>query len=93
VWLFPRAIPGSKTAPAVCQLVNWDYDAGKNHATPQKDVKIRLRGKLTGDSPVTKVTYHTIGEPPQPLAFAARENAVHVTVPEVELWGVVTMEH
>jgi hypothetical protein len=93
VWLFPRAIPGSKTAPAVCHLVNWDYDAGKNHATPQKDVKIRLRGKLTGDSPVTKVTYHTIGEPPQPLAFAARENAVHVTVPEVELWGVVTMEH
>jgi hypothetical protein len=92
VWLFPRAIPGSKGSSLVCHLVNWSYDSQKNEALPQTDVKIRLRSARTGDSRVTRVTFHTIGKAAQSLPFAVLEDAIHVAIPEVELWGILQLE-
>ena len=90
--LFPRAIPGRKGAPVVCHLVNWSYGASSNQVTPQKDLRVRLRSSIAGGSRVTNVIYHTVGKAPQTLAFAARDNLIHVTVPEVELWGILQLD-
>lgn len=92
VWLFPRVIPGKKGASTVCHLINWDYDAQKNQTTPQKAVKVRLGSALAGGRCTTKVTYHAIGKGPQSLEFMVRNDGLHVTVPEVELWGILRLE-
>jgi hypothetical protein len=75
----------------VCHLVNWGYDAATNQTPPQKDVRLRLRTALAGGSRITKVTYQTVGKPAQALDFAVRDEAIHVTIPEVALWGVLEM--
>ena len=90
--LFPRMIPDRAGAPVVCHLVNWGYDAQANRTPPEKDVPVRLRTALIGGSRVSKVAYHTIGKPAQALDFAVRDGAIHVTVPEVALWGVLELE-
>lgn len=92
VRLFPRAIPGNPAAPVVCHLVNWGYDAATNLTPPQQNVRLRLRTALAGGVRVTRVTYHTIGKPAQTLEYAVRGDVLHVTVPEVALWGVLELE-
>lgn len=71
--------------------MNWTYGDASNWAVPQKDLQVRLRSAQTGGAGVAKVTYHTAGKTLQDLAFAFRDNAIHVIVPEVELWGVLRL--
>ncbi len=93
VRLYPRAVPGQKTAPVLCHLVNWNYDPAANQAEPQKNVKVRLRSALLGGAKARTAIYHAPGQPAQSLAFTTSENSVHVTVPEVALWGVLEIQH
>lgn len=92
VCLFPRVIPGDKSAPLVCHVVNWNYDPATNQTPPQKDVQISLRTELTG-AKVTKVVYHTPEKAAQTLAFTLRDGAVHVIIPGLALWGVLEVRH
>lgn len=93
VRLFPRAIPGNQAAPIVCHLVNWAYDGATNQTPAQKDIRVRLRSALTGGAQVTKIIYHSVGRPAQSLPFTIRDGAVQVTVPDLELWGVLEVQH
>jgi len=92
VWLFPRTKKEDPSAPVVCHLVNGSYDSRENKPTPQKDVKVRLRSPLVGGAGARRAVYHTLGKGPQSLEVTVREDGIQVTVPEVDLWGLLEVE-
>lgn len=92
VWLFPRVAPGAGKAPVVCHLVTSKYDAKANQTTAQTNVRVRLSAALWGRSPARRVTYHAINRAPRELPFESVGSAIRVTVPEVNLWGILKVE-
>jgi hypothetical protein len=91
VWLFARRTHGG-AGSVVCHLVGSDFDAATNRVRPQRNVVVRLRHALFGGRPVQRVTYHQVEGAPQPLATSADGDATVVTVPLVELWGLLKIE-
>lgn len=92
VWLFPRHIPGKPDASVVCHVVNPHFDAQQDMALTQTNVPIRLQGGLFGDTRVRKVTYHTPESEPRTLEHRIERACVHLTIPRVELWGILSIE-
>jgi len=89
VWLFPRYVPGQRHAPVVCHVVNPHFDAQRDAALPKADVPVLLRSGLLGDRRPGKVTYHSPGNQPCTLQHRLGKDGVRVTIPRVELWGVL----
>lgn len=102
VWLFPRQKCGSQQGDSekedqtgtslVCHLVNTRHGPHRGQTSPQRDVRIRLSNSLIGDRPVSKVTYDTIGKDTRELPFQAGEDGIQITVPEVEIWGILRID-
>jgi len=92
VWLFPRHIPGEPDSPVVCHVVNPHFDAKQDVAIPRTDVPVRLRSGLLGNRRVGKVTYHAPASKPRTLEHRIEGACVHLTIPRVELWGVLSIE-
>ena len=92
VWLFPRQIPGKPDAPVLCHVVNPHFDAEEDVAIPQTDVPVRLRGGLFGDTRVRKVTYHAPQSEPLTLDHRIEEDDVRVTIPRVDVWGILEID-
>ena len=89
VWLFPRHIPGKADAPVVCHVVNAKYDAGRNQVVRQENVMASFADSLWKGQLPSEVTYYTIGRPPQVQQLADGAGKVRVTIPEVDLWGIL----
>ncbi|MBI4910658.1 MAG: hypothetical protein HY820_44000 [Acidobacteria bacterium] len=89
LWLFPRRIPGRKDASVVCHLVNSNYDSRLNRIVPQRAVTVSLRNALWNGAAARKVTYYTIGAAPVDLPFEKSADGVRVSIPEVDLWGIL----
>lgn len=92
VWLFPRTKQIDVSAPVICHLVNASYDPQENRPTLQKDVKVRLHSRLVGGAGTRHAVYHTLGKEPQWLDFTVGKDGLQVTVPEIELWGILQVE-
>lgn len=92
VWLFPRMVTARNDAPLVCHLVARKYDPRTNRTVPQQNVHVLLDRRLIGPKGVRRVIYHTIGRGTREIAFDARGSGVHVVVPEVELWGILSID-
>ena len=91
VWVVPRAIPGTPTAPAAIHLLNRAYDATKDSMVPQRDFTVRLRRDLFGGRRFTTATLHS--PKAEPVAIQASVEADHVTlrVPALDLWAIVEL--
>lgn len=92
VWLFPRHIPGKVDAPVLCHVVNPHFDAEKDVALPQTDVSARLRSGLFGGARVRKVTLHAPGSEPRTLDHRTEKDGVRVTIPRLDLWGILEID-
>ena len=88
IWVLPRARPGGGARSLVCHLVNRNYDAAKDGPSPLKDVTVELRRVLDGPRP-RRCTLYQPGEAPVELQVDADADRIRVTVPELELWGVL----
>ncbi len=90
VWLFPRYVPDNLDAPIICHVVNPHFDARQDIALPQTNVPVRMLRRLFGDRRISKVTYYTPESEPRTLAHVTEADNVHVTIPRVDVWGILT---
>jgi hypothetical protein len=87
-------------AALVCHIVNAPYDAGQNQMVKQKSIVVSFSNSLW-KSPErrlmlsqlpSKITYHTIGRPAHVLESAVVSVGMCVTIPEVDLWGILVFD-
>ena len=91
VGVVPRAIPGDATAPVVVHLLNRQYDGEKDAMTRQRGFTLRLRRDLLAGRKPTKAVLHAPNAEPVSLDLTSNDQHVAVTVPELELWGVLEL--
>lgn len=89
VWLFPRANRREARAPLVCHLVNARYDAQRNRAIRQRAIQPSFSTSLWKAHPPREATYHTLGRPAQVLPLTFAGDRVRLTIPELDLWGIL----
>ena len=91
VTVVPRVKPDDPAAPVVVHLCNRNYDLESDAMVVQRDFRVWLAGSLLGRG-VSKATLHAPGAGPVDLDFRATGGGVEVTVPELDLWGIVVLE-
>lgn len=84
VRVLPRVKPGS----AVIHLVNWNYDAARDTVREMKNVRLRIDLPALG---VAGATEARLVHPGRELVKLPIHEA-GVTVPELDLWGLLVME-
>ena len=89
IWLFPRYIPSKPDAPIICHVVNPHFDAKQDKAIPRTHVPVRVQRRLLGDRQIDKVTYYTPENDPRILAYSIEGDNVRVTIPRVDVWGIL----
>ena len=97
-----RAIPGRPDAPAIVHLLNRDYDRPTDSMKKQKNVKVTLRHDLFGGRSFTKATLYCPpavlnrqdpgASDPVSLPIQPAGKGVSVTLPELDLWGILKLE-
>jgi len=88
VWVFPRM---QRNHPPVIHLLNRDYDPATDIFTPQRDVTLTLSRRLYPGS-YTRATLYCCDGEPSPLALTRTPDGHTVTLPALNLWGVVVLE-
>jgi hypothetical protein len=89
IWVLPRIVPGNAGAPLVCHVLNRVFDAKAEKITPQQQVKVSLHKTVFGDRKREKCTLLMERQAARELAVSTRSNMVEVTIPDLELWGVL----
>ncbi|MEW6355010.1 MAG: hypothetical protein AB1696_01685 [Planctomycetota bacterium] len=97
-----RAIPDNPDAPAVLHLLNRNYDEPSDSMKKVTNIKVTLDKALFGGRTLSKATLY---QPPakldkanpgasEPVSLGIRqvENGIEITVPELDLWGIVKLE-
>ena len=92
VWVLPRRLPDQPEAPLVVHLINWDYDPSTDQPTMQPEVTIHLSNGLLEKREVSEVTLFAPQHEPIMLDFDNRPDGIYLTIPELELWGIVKLE-
>jgi len=86
----PRANLDATTAPFICHLLNRNYVSANDTMTVQEDFDVTLADSLYG-SPIVGATYFEPGELPVALPIQSSAGSVTVTVPHLELWGILEL--
>ncbi len=89
IWALPRLIPERQNSSLVCHVLNRRFDPAAEKLVPQKNVKVRLRKKIFGGRRHAACTLYLEGHYPQLVPLHDDENFVEVTIPYLELWGVL----
>ncbi|MHC4251306.1 MAG: hypothetical protein ACYS9X_19475, partial [Planctomycetota bacterium] len=92
VWALPRRIPSRPGAPVVIHLLNQDYDEKADAMRGKVGFKVRVRNALLPGGARRKVTLFAPGAEPKPAAIAVEGDDLVVTVPTLELWGILKLE-
>ena len=88
----PRKNPSNSAVPVVIHLLNLDYDLSKDAMNRQTDITIRLSHELFKDRKVRRVTQFSPESDPIQVKFENRADGVYVTIPEVNIWGILKPE-
>ncbi|MDH7569651.1 MAG: hypothetical protein QHJ73_08705, partial [Armatimonadota bacterium] len=75
-----------------CHLVNGNYNPDKDDVTPQGGFSVLLSRSLFAGSAVAKATLYAPNREPVVVPVSNTDNDVRVTVPELHLWGVLSLE-
>ena len=89
VWALARVVPEDLSSPLVCHVLNREFDAKAEKMTPQKNVTVSLHRKIFDGRKHEKCTLYMEKQQPRELAVQTRGDMVEVTLPELELWGVL----
>jgi hypothetical protein len=91
VWAVPRARP-DLASPPVVHLLNRAYDAPTDRMIPQTQFTLRLRKDLFPDSQPARAVLHAPRAEPVVLDVRANDVYLEVTVPTLDLWGLLALE-
>ncbi len=91
VAVVPRAVPDDPAAPVVVHLVNRRYDRENDAMVPQRDFTVRLRADLFSGRTFTRATMHAPREEPSPVALRNDDGYIELSVPQLDLWGLVAL--
>lgn len=102
VWVLPRAVPGDPTAPVVVHLLNRDYDAEARQMTAKGPFTVSLDRRLFPGRGFRAALLHQprlLAELPQdavltetvPVGLELADDRVRLSVPRLDLWGVVEL--
>lgn len=78
-------------APAVVHLLNRRHDGEKDAIVPAERFRLRLRGDLFEGRKFTKAVMHAPRSEPTELEVAAEQDGMVVSIPRLELWGVMEL--
>lgn len=98
----PRAVPGNPSAPAILHLLNRNYDEASDSTKSLARISVRLGRELFGGHDFSKATLYA---PPQKfdaenagvgevtrLRLERSGTGLTLTIPKIDLWGIVKLE-
>jgi hypothetical protein len=89
VWVLPRKNPLRPDAPVICHVLNRAFDAKEEKLVRHRAVKVRLNKELFGDRDYWKCVLYMERTWPIELPVTTQGDVVEVSVPHLELWGVL----
>ena len=87
----PRHKPTDAQAPAVCHLINREYQIDSDALAVQRDFEVTLAESLYGKT-FSAATLYSPGQKPLHLTCRATGDQTQVTVPELDLWAILKLE-
>ena len=92
ITVIPREVPHSPTSPFVCHLLNRNYDAEADSVQKQRHFKLTLSRSLLPGPKIDKVTLYAPQKEPVEIQVAQTDEDLTVTVPELGLWAILTLQ-
>ncbi len=90
VWALPRVKPADDgSREVVVHLLNEDYDAGSDKMNIKSGFKLDISNRILGEKEVTSVSYYAPGKEKVKAEFVKNDSGVTVTIPELNIWGIV----
>ena len=87
----PRYKPNDSGAPAVCHLVNKNYQPATESMMKQEDFRVVFAGSLYGRV-FSKATLYAPGQDPMDIDTRDLGDATELTVPQLNLWAILRLE-
>lgn len=91
VWILPRKIPNQPDTPLICHLLNRSYDVSTDKMKKQSGVLIGLDNELFGNRKLREATFIAPQCKPEQLRFKAQPDGVYITIPELDIWGILKL--
>ena len=91
VTVVPRARPHDPKAPFVCHLVNRSYSLATDSRVVQRGFVVRLSDDLFGE-PIARATLYAPRAEPISLELRRSGDGAEITVPELDLWAILSLE-
>jgi Beta-galactosidase len=92
VWAVPRAKPGDRKAPVAVHLVNRRYEPATDSVVPVHDLTITIIPSLFGRKALKTAVLHQLRREPVTLTVESGRGVCTVTVPDLELWGILELK-
>ena len=89
IWALPRVNPDRLSFPLVCHVLNRSFDAKTEKMVVQKNIRVRLNKELFDGRKHDRCTLFMEKVPPASLPVQFKGDWVDVTLPELELWGIL----
>ena len=89
--LLPRYQPGNADSPFICHLLNSNYDAQADGYEVQSHVEVTVSETLLGRV-YRSATLFAPGQAPLVLDCQATDGATTVTIPNLDMWGILKLE-
>lgn len=97
-----RAIPGKPDAPAILHLLNRNYDEPTDSIKKLSNFTVKLDKGLFGGAAFTKAALYAPpatldrrnpgASEPTPLKIEPSDTGIVLTIPQLDLWGIVKLE-
>ena len=91
VSVLPRWQPGNPAAPAVCHLLNSNYDPRTDEYRQLGDFSLSIADSMLGRS-FSKATLYAPGRNPVTLDFGSHNGASRITVDRLAMWAILKLE-
>ncbi len=92
VLVVARAKTGEARAPAICHLLNRNYEAVGDDVVPQQGLQVELAADVFGGRKFSRATLYAPQAEPQTLKVRPTDRGVKVAVPRLGLWGVLRLD-
>lgn len=89
IWALPRVVPGRTDKPLVCHVLNRSFDANADKLVVRQNVTVGLNKKIFGGRGHQKCELLVERKSPVDLPVREKGEFVEVTIPQLELWGVL----
>jgi len=93
IWILPRIKKeGGNVTELVVHLLNQDYDAENDSMNSKTDFEVFISNRLCPAAGTGKVQLFCPGGEGLFLETTVEEDGIRVTVPEIQLWGILKIE-